>query len=38
MIETMFYSEVITISGHFFLVPENAALETILLSLGLQIE
>ncbi|MEW8957641.1 chemotaxis protein CheC [Neomoorella humiferrea] len=38
VIETMFYSEVITISGHFFLVPENAALETILLSLGLQIE
>lgn len=38
VIETMFYSEEITISGHFFLVPENAALEKILLSLGLQIE
>lgn len=37
VIETRFYSESVTISGHFFLVPENAGLEKILQSLGLQL-
>jgi len=38
VIETRFYSESVTLSGHFFLVPENEALGRILQSLGLAID
>ncbi|MDN5345250.1 MAG: chemotaxis protein CheC [Clostridia bacterium] len=38
VIETRFYSEMVTISGHFFLIPENEALGKILQSLGLELD
>ncbi|WP_258359697.1 chemotaxis protein CheC [Moorella sulfitireducens (nom. illeg.)] len=38
VIETRFYSATATIYGHFFLIPENAALEKILQSLGLKLD
>ncbi|MDN5346774.1 MAG: chemotaxis protein CheC [Clostridia bacterium] len=37
VIETQFYDETVKISSHFFLVPEEQALGTILKSLGLEI-
>lgn len=38
VIETEFYGEATTISGHFFLIPESEALGKILGSLGLQLD
>lgn len=37
VIETEFYGQLITISGHFFLIPENNSLDIILKSLGLKL-
>lgn len=38
LIETQFFQNEIKINGHFFLVPETEALETLFKSLGLQFD